>query len=211
MLMYGTGKKFYDGTEEAENIIHFPSDLYYYSETEPIPNEVGEIGDYWHYDEDGNPVEWKNETIDFAYTVIDTTPGANYNEHADKLFDRDIKTKWCVSFDSNYAYVIFRAEEAITINGYTFTTANDNDEYAGRNPKSWTIYGSNDENCAGSSYEDWKEICSVTDDETMKDVNYTAYTFSIDGNTTAYRYYKIVFTANGGSNLQLSELSLSYT
>lgn len=106
----------------------------------------------------------------------------------------------------------FSVGREIILNGYSFTTANDNDDYPGRNPKSWTIYGSNDENCADASYEGWTEICSVTDDETMQDVNYTEYSFSADGNTTAYQYYKIVFTANGGNDLlQLSEITPSFT
>lgn len=43
----------------------------------------------------------------------------------------------------------------------------------------------------------------------MQGVNFTDYSFAVDGNTTAYQYYKIVFTANGGDgSLQLSEISL---
>ena len=36
--------------------------------------------------------------------------------------------------------------------------------------------------------------------------------YTVDGNTTAYKYYKIVFTANGGDgSLQLSEIALDFS
>lgn len=199
----------------------------YYSEEEPPRNENGGYAgiytgssestcNYWHYDENGKPVLWGEEIEEIVqpkYEVLSSTLGTSDSEGAEKLFDGSINTKWCVSFDSeNGAYVTFSLGQEVELNKYTFTTADNNASYAGRNPKSWTIYGSNDENCADSSYEGWTEICSVTDDETMQDINYTEYSFSADGNTTAYQYYKIVFTANGGNDiLQLSEITLSYT
>ena len=188
----------------------------YYCESEPESGIIGYsddtnyIGQYWHYDENGNPVIWGNESFDSAYRLLYGTAGISDSEGPAKLFDSSTSTKWCLNFNSSTgAYVAFALEEAKAISGYTFTTANDTASNTGRNPKSWVIYGSNDTACESESYTGWTEICRVTDDTTMQGVNFTDYSFAVDGNTTAYQYYKIVFTANGGDgSLQLSEISL---
>ena len=46
----------------------------------------------------------------------------------------------------------------------------------------------------------------------MTDENNKEFTYTVAGNTTAYKYYKIVFTANGGDgSLQLSEIGLTFS
>lgn len=138
------------------------------------------------------------------YSVIDGTAG-NKGEGYTNLTDSSTDSKWCLNFKSE-AYLIIRANESRVLNGYTFTTGNDNEEYPGRNPKSWVIYG-----CNTFDYyaDNWTEITTVSDGQ-MTDENRKEFSYTIDGNTTAYKYYKIVFTANGGDgSLQLSEISLN--
>jgi hypothetical protein len=55
-------------------------------------------------------------------------------------------------------------------------------------------------------------IDQQTNNTTMQDVNYTAYSFTCKA-SDYYQYFKLVITAIGNSNqaLQLSELSLNYT
>lgn len=206
-------KLLYMGTEAQAGGL---TGVVYYSESEPesennaYSGDTNYLGQYWHYDENGNPVIWGNESFDSAYRLLYGTAGTSDSEGPAKLFDSSTSTKWCLNFNSSTgAYVAFALEEAKAISGYTFTTANDTASNTGRNPKSWVIYGSNDTACESESYTGWTEICRVTDDTTMGGVNFTDYSFAVDGNTTAYQYYKIVFTANGGDGcLQLSEISL---
>lgn len=208
-----SGTYLFMGTKEQAGGL---TGVIYYSESEPESENIDYYGDtnylgqYWHYDENGNPVIWGNETFDSAYRLLYGTAGTSDSEGPAKLFDGSTSTKWCLNFNSSTgAYVAFALEEAKAISGYTFTTANDTASNTGRNPKSWVIYGSNDTSCESESYTGWTEICRVTDDTTMEGVNFTDYSFAVDGNTTAYQYYKIVFTANGGDGcLQLSEISL---
>ena len=206
-------KLLYMGTEAQAGGL---TSVVYYSESETeckeenYHGETNYSGQYWHYDENGNPIIWGNESFDSAYRLLYGTAGTSDSEGPAKLFDSSTSTKWCLNFNSSTgSYVAFALEEAKAISGYTFTTANDTASNTGRNPKSWVIYGSNDTACESESYTGWTEICRVTDDTTMQGVNFTDYSFAVDGNTTAYQYYKIVFTANGGDgSLQLSEISL---
>jgi hypothetical protein len=94
------------------------------------------------------------------------------------------------------------------VTGYIMTTADDNEttKYKGRNPYSWTLYGSMD----GST---WYEIDQKTKDSTMKDINFTSFYFDVD-NSIAYSYYKLQITsvqsAKSDKTLQLSEFALRY-
>lgn len=151
-----------------------------------------------------------------TFTAVDGTAG-NTGENYTNLVDNNTNTKWCVNngdeassrFDG--AYVVIAASQKIVVNGYTFTTANDNSKCKGRNPKSWVIYGSNDYDTSAKTGT-WTAIHTVTDDTTMEDKNYTPYSFTISDNNTAYMYYKIDITANHSETLiQLSEVSFSYS
>ena len=151
--------------------------------------------------------------IDFQYTVgevgfraLDGTNGSG-NESYHKLLDGNSATKWGVNF-SGSAYVIIKSTKMITLTGYAFTTGNDNASYKNRNPKNWTIYGCNDYDGTNGS---WEAIQSVENDSVLEDKNKERYTFNIDSNTKAYKYYKLEITATKGAEfLQLSEMELMY-
>lgn len=139
-------------------------------------------------------------------TAIEGTSGFNNNESYAKLVDGDTKTKWCCPFGSSVksVYVVFKTSMPVILTGYSFTTANDNDVCKGRNPKNWTISGSN-------TNGDWTTIATVEGDETMDDVNFTQYNFTITNNVTLYSYYKVEVTeTRGAKELQISEMGLDY-
>ncbi len=92
------------------------------------------------------------------------------DERAHNLFDGNTDTKWCFDF-SQKAYVIFKASRLSAVSGYTITTGNDSGDYAGRNPKSWTLYGSNDQ-------KNWTIIDQVSNDVVLQDENATAYNYN---------------------------------
>lgn len=153
-----------------------------------------------------------------TFTALDGTGNNGANENYSKLLDGTTKTKWCDKFaddDGNtyVPYIIFKASEKVVITDYTFVTGNDNASNPGRNPKDWVLYGCNDYNESSKSGGSWAAIHTVTDDAVMQDENYASYKFSIDGNSTMYKYYKLEITANHGAMynlMQLSEMQIDY-
>jgi alpha-mannosidase len=129
-----------------------------------------------------------------------TASGENApNEGKDKAFDDDVSSKWLTFTNTGWIQYDFAGTSAYAINQYTITSANDATSYSGRNPKNWTLQGSND----GSSWTavDTRTNVSFTD-------NFQKLTFSC-ANTTAYQMYRLNITANnGGAEIQLSEIEM---
>ena len=132
--------------------------------------------------------------------------GMSEAENFKKLFDgkktEGNSSKWCCSFYGS-AYVIFEASKAGVPVGYTITTGNDNEEYNGRNPLSWKLYGNN----TGKD-DAWELIDEVSEDKVLKDKNYASYEFTCKC-STSYQYFKWEISAiHGGDILQVGEFEL---
>ena len=157
---------------------------------------------------------WAQEST-VTFTAKEGTVGFS-NESFDKLIDgkftSDDFTKWCLSFPSEGAYIIFSASERIQLTGYSIVTGNDNASNSGRNPQSWAIYGCNDES-AGRGSESWVLIDEVTNDTKLEDLNYKRFDFTLSNPLSEkYQYFKMEITATkGASVLQMSELILTYS
>ena len=136
-----------------------------------------------------------------TFTALAGNPEGYKGETYANLVDgRD--SKWCCEF-SGSAYVIFKASKAGVPVGYTITTGNDNEEYNGRNPKSWKLYGNN----TGSD-DAWELIDEVSEDKVLKDKNYASYEFTCKC-STSYQYFKWEISAiHRGSLLQVGEFEL---
>ena len=138
--------------------------------------------------------------------TYDISSGDYYNEKASNLFDGDTSTQWLhlPPSTSQRAWVVFKANVACRLKGYTITTANDIASHRGGNPKDWKIYGSND----GGG---WTELVSVSNDSKLQDENCTSYEYTLaTAITTQYKYYKWEITANkGGALLRVSEFSIT--
>lgn len=148
-----------------------------------------------------------------TFTALDGTPGApkeNYPNLIDGKSD-----KWCVEgFNESSAYIIFKASDAISINGYSFITANDTSEYWGRNPESWILYGCN--NYGTESYDEnnsWESIHSISNCYDIQYKDHTKYDFTLDTpSSEKYRYFKLHITETSGADvLQLAEFVLNYS
>ncbi len=134
------------------------------------------------------------------------------NEGYGNLFDGknsgNTFTKWCLHKESGK--LIIKATRPILLSSYTFITGNDNFQYKGRSPKTWALYGCNDYDPADSASGTWAEITSVTDDDTIQNVNFTPYTFKADAKAS-YMYYKLDIVKNAGSDVtQLCGLDFDY-
>ena len=86
-------------------------------------------------------------------------------------------------------------------------TGNDNSQYPGRNPKSWTLYGCNADTAPDEDYGGWEVVHKVTDDATMEDRNGTAYYFALDQASPAYEYYMLKVSEKNSFVMQLSEFA----
>ena len=137
-------------------------------------------------------------------TALAGNPEGYDNEKYPNLVDGN-NTKWCCKFDSNKgAYVIFEASKAGVPVGYTITTGDDNETWgAGRNPKSWKLYGNNE-----GENGTWTLIQAVENDTKLQDKNCTSYDFPCEG-STSYQYFKWEISAiHSGSTLQVGEFKL---
>ena len=159
---------------------------------------------------------WAQEST-VTFTAKEGTAGFSDNESFDKLIDgkftSDDFTKWCLTFPTDGAYIIFSASEAIQVTGYSIVTGNDNANEKKRNPKSWALYGCNDAS-AGRDSENWVLIDQKNEDTVLQDENYQKYDFTSLSNPPSVRflYFKMEITATkGASVMQMSELILTYT
>ncbi len=116
-----------------------------------------------------------------------------------RAMDGDTGEKWEGNTPQT---VVVKATSACQLTGYQFTTGNDNRSYRGRNPKDWTVEGSNDQ-------QTWTTIDSKTDDNVMQDKNYYPYFFPVTPPETSYQYYRFTITQSVGDEyFQMSELAL---
>ncbi|MBB4689067.1 ThuA domain-containing protein [Amycolatopsis jiangsuensis] len=116
------------------------------------------------------------------------------NETKEKLADNDPSTKWLSKEPTGW--VAYQMSAPITVNSYTLVSGND---YAGRDPKDWTLQGSDD----GTT---WTDLDTRTG-ETFADRQQTR-TFPVTG-AKAYAHYRLNITANAGEPLlQLADFRL---
>ncbi len=115
-------------------------------------------------------------------------------EGIDKLMDGNIYSKWLCSGNTAWAKVQYPA--AKIINEYHIASANDSPE---RDPKDWTILGSNDG-------VNWDTLDTRTNETWTGRYSTNSYSFS---NSLGYTYYKWnIILNNGGNLIQCAELSL---
>ena len=142
-------------------------------------------------------------------TASEGTPGFTSDESFRNLFDLDVNTKWCVNpFEE--AYVIWETSEIIKPTGYIIVTANDSATYKGRNPASWTLYGSYAESLPLRGSNTWEVIDRIEGSTELPDTNYTEHYFDID-DSEAYDYYMLIIDrVQSGTVMQISEFALIY-
>jgi hypothetical protein len=121
-------------------------------------------------------------------------PTSNAAENYPKLIDNNTSTKYYK--DETALWVQFEVARSAVVNQYSLTSAND---YAERDPKSWTLQASND----GKT---WTSL-NTQSNQTFAS-RYLTKTYSFT-NTTPYLYYRLNITANNGADaIQFSEWQL---
>ena len=133
------------------------------------------------------------------FALLPAAFGMTLESGSAKAIDGDTGEKWEGKTPQT---VVVKATSACQLIGYQFTTGNDNRLYPGRNPKDWTVEGSNDQ-------QTWTTIDTKTDDKVMQDNNYYPYFFPVTPPETAYQYYRFTITQSVGEEyFQMSELAL---
>ena len=112
----------------------------------------------------------------------DDSPGNG----VEKLLDKNVNTRY-LTFH-NQAWVQFKADEACVLKRYTLTSGSD---VATRDPKNWTLSGSND----GENWEILDEITNFRFRARLEEQS-----FSIDDNNDSYSYYRINMTSLAGQS-----------
>lgn len=191
------------GTAAVPPAVAAPSDepdpdfLTSYEDGEPALDWSGET----EIRPDGSP--WSENVVassipgDLTSRVVAATASAENppGETAEKVTDGSASSKW-LAFESA-AWLQLELDEPIVVADYVLTSANDAQE---RDPQDWTLQGSTDG-------ETWTTI-DTRSGETFED-RLTANTYETD-NETAYLFYRLDITANGGGDLlQLGEFTLA--
>lgn len=119
-----------------------------------------------------------------------------YGEPVSHLTDGSITTKW-YSGDYNPPFWIqWEYERGSVVTGYSFTSGNDAPD---RDPKDWTLKGSNDNS-------QWTVLDTRSNEQFASRRETKSYTFE---NASAYRYYKFDLVSKGGAKIQLSEMTMT--
>ena len=154
-----------------------------------------------------NPVE-----VEFSgFTATDGT-GDSGNEGfaclVDGRYTEDNFSKWYFDGDKHQFsdeddecwFVDFHSDAPITISKYILTSADDAEDYSGRNPKSWKI------KAKLQMEDDWVTVAFVSDDQRIGESNCTDYEFNLDTQGT-YQYFRFeVFESQEDDDIQLAEL-----
>lgn len=111
--------------------------------------------------------------------------GNGYTEYAEHLFTDDITTKYCVTGQRSI-WVQYESPVPVEIDRYSITNSFN---YIGRNPKAWTLMGSND----GAN---WETLDSREDQSFMVRLNTVEYPVTAD---KAYKHYRLHVTENNGA------------
>lgn len=144
------------------------------------------------------------EILSSKTSLISQVSSAAPAEGAGNLFDDRTDTKWCggtPNEDGSYE-VVFQLDAAHEITGYALATANDTEPNPGRNPKSWTLYGSNDG-------ENWDVIDYVEEDTKLEGTNFTYYEYPLAEKSAAYTTFKyVIHSLVVPGCMQISSLNL---
>jgi F5/8 type C domain len=119
-------------------------------------------------------------------------------ETGSKAFDLDANTKWYAGDSSATGWLAFQftGTTSHVVHSYSVTSGND---FASRDPTAWQLQGSNN----GGT---WVTVDQRTAQVFANRHQTNSYTCA---GTTAYRFYRLLVTANNGSSaLQVAELVL---
>ena len=142
-----------------------------------------------------------------TFTVTGGTQRWEYQRCA-FLMDGDLNTEWCVASDQKQDgvwFVEFQSEKPFTPSSYRFVTGYDNGIVKNCNPKSWTLKAKLKEE------DEWTDIATVADDDTMEDLEKAAYDFQLDVTGQEWQFFRLEVSDNHGADrMQIGEMIIYY-
>ncbi|TAG09590.1 MAG: hypothetical protein EAZ42_06495 [Verrucomicrobia bacterium] len=118
------------------------------------------------------------------------------NEAVAQVFDSNVNTKWLTFSNAGWIRYAFGSGASWTITSYAVTSANDAPE---RDPRNWTLQGSNNGN-------DWTTVDTRSNETFSARLQRRVFTVASPGTFSSYRLN--VSANQSGSILQLAELEL---
>ena len=145
----------------------------------------------------------------FAQAPIKTTfvsgTGPNDEEGPKMVCDGQLSTKWCIDSPRRLPYIIILdAGKETSIAEYGLITGDDTSSYPDRNPVTWKVSGSNDN-------QNWQAIDDQKNNRSLPAEDLQEYRFTPTGAGAKekFRYFRFEFIRMAGSTrIQLSEINL---
>ena len=171
---------------------------YIYPETYPVinPDDYAEV----------EPTRWDADGV--GYAAYKGGDGANAGESWGNICDNDASTKFYG--DRQNGWFMIQADKPVAVKQYSIVTGGDSYQYRNRNPRGWTLEGSNDK-------ENWTMIDKVSDYDLIENINSTEFTFvpsyvpeeetgaKESTSTEEFKYFRFTVTEPLENNIQISE------
>ena len=151
-----------------------------------------------------------------TYTVLRDCSDTGYddNQTPNFLFDGSTSTKWHMNRfkgGGNRRVITFQTSVPVNVCGYRISTGDDEESInLARNPKTWKLYGRNDQPTSKESTEGWTLISTVENDEQLTGEKFMTATYSCP-TSDKYQYFRWEITAVRDPKndcVQASEFSL---
>lgn len=152
----------------------------------------------------------RNVPMRFSATPLTGTYGFDEERNYTALFDGDIHTKWCLLLRKNAVYVEWKMASAGSVAHLSLTSADNHDQYPGRNPGSWRLLGTDAEKRRDGLWTVIGEMNPAGFAEHDRE-NYLTHTTTFSGEAPAFQYYRLEITSTTGAEIvQLSEIDMDY-
>ncbi len=151
----------------------------------------------------------KNVPIRFTATPLAGTYGFDEERNYNALFDGDIHTKWCLILQDR-AYVEWKMPSPGSVAHLSLTSADNHDEYPGRNPGSWRLLGTDADKRRDGV---WTVIGEMNPSgfEERDGENFVTHTTTFSGEAPEFQYYRLeIMSTTGAKIFQLSEIDMDY-
>jgi len=158
-------------------------------------------------------VRGDSDSIQGLVTTATSNVPNTGNEGIDKLADRNPGTKWYASGGGNPSvaspvYAIYTLSQAAEATAYAITAGSDSAKFPERDPKDWTVLGSNTASAAGAWDDSSWQVVDTRSGQAFASNGLTkTYTAA---SPASYKYYQLRVTAKQGttSNLQIADWTL---
>lgn len=129
---------------------------------------------------------------DYTGNEMEFTYDSQFSENVDMLFDGNMETKYrYIAPKVTGKPIVWSMTDSVTVTRYAISTASDSEEWKGRNPIGWSLYGTNELTSGNPSDGSWTLLTRV-EKANIPDENYKTFDYELDKPGT-YRYFMLIF------------------